>query len=137
MAAYVPPGWPEAVHPPGSENFEQTAIAWLLDIVPPEYRSYGILHRHPAALASMARYHTGAYLEGARQSYRSARTELAESVPPHAVDGMLAALRTESFKLANTARSVELSRARAARRGLGPAVPVTAPSIRRDQGTPA
>lgn len=25
---------------------------------PPEYRSYGILHRHPAALASMARYHT-------------------------------------------------------------------------------
>jgi hypothetical protein len=55
MAAYVPPGWPEAVHPPGSENFEHTAIAWLLDIVPPEYRSYGILRRHPAALASMAR----------------------------------------------------------------------------------
>jgi hypothetical protein len=108
MAAYVPPGWPEAVHPPGSENFEHTAIAWLLDIVPPEYRSYGILRRHPAALASMARYHTRACLEGARQSYRSARTELAESVPPHAVDGMLAALRTEGFKLANTARSVEL-----------------------------
>jgi hypothetical protein len=43
------------VHPPGSENFEHTAIAWLLDIVPPEYRSYGILRRHPAALASMAR----------------------------------------------------------------------------------
>jgi hypothetical protein len=96
------------VHPPGSENFEHTAIAWLLDIVPPEYRSYGILRRHPAALASMARYHTRACLEGARQSYRSARTELAESVPPPAVDGMLAALRAEGFKLANTARSVEL-----------------------------
>jgi len=56
----------------------------------------------------MARYHTRACLEGARQSYRAARTELAESVPPHAVDGMLAALRTEGFKLADTARAVEL-----------------------------
>jgi hypothetical protein len=54
----VPPGWPEAVHPPGSEDFGQTAIAWLLDVVPPEYRSYAILRRHPAALASMAWYHT-------------------------------------------------------------------------------
>ena len=66
------------------------------------------LRRHPAALASMARYHTRACLEGARQSYRAARTELAESVPPHAVDSMLAALRTEGFKLAGTARAVEL-----------------------------
>jgi hypothetical protein len=53
MAAYVPRGWPEAVHPLGSEDFEQTAIAWLLDIVPPESRSYAILRRYPAALASM------------------------------------------------------------------------------------
>jgi hypothetical protein len=108
MAAYVPPGWPEAVHPPGSEDFEQTAMTWLLDIVQPEYRSYGILRRHPAALASMARYHTRACLEGARQSYRAARSELARSVPPHAADGMLAALRTEGFKLADTACAVEL-----------------------------
>jgi len=96
------------VHPPGSEDFEETAIAWLLDVVPPECRSYGILRRHPAALASMARYHTRACLGGARQSYRAARTELAESVPPHAVDGMLAALRTEGFKLAGPARAVAL-----------------------------
>lgn len=108
MAAYVPPGWPEAVHPPGSEDFDQTSIAWLLDVAPPEYRSYGILRRHPAALASVARYHSRACLEGARQSYRSARAELAERVPPHAVDGMPAALRTQGFKLANTARAVEL-----------------------------
>jgi hypothetical protein len=60
------------------------------------------------ALASMARYHIQACLEGARQSYRSARSELAETIPPHAVDGMLAALRTEGFKVADTARAVEL-----------------------------
>lgn len=108
MAAYVPPGWPEAVRPPGSEDFERTAIEWLLDVAPPEYRNYPILRRYPAALASMARHHARACLEGARQSYRSGRTELAESVPPHAVDGMIAALRTEGFKLAGTARAVEL-----------------------------
>jgi hypothetical protein len=49
-----------------------------------------------------------ACLEGARQGYRTARTELAESVPPHAADGVLAAYRTEGFKLAATARTVEL-----------------------------
>jgi hypothetical protein len=56
----------------------------------------------------MARYYACASLEGARRGYRTARTELAESVPPHAVDGVLAAYRTEEYKLAATARAVEL-----------------------------
>lgn len=44
----------------------------LLDVVPTEYRSYGISRRHPAALASMAQYHTLACLEGtARATERS------------------------------------------------------------------
>ena len=43
MAAYVPPGWPAGVHPPGSTDFEATAVAWLLDVVPPDYRLYGVL----------------------------------------------------------------------------------------------
>jgi hypothetical protein len=67
-----------------------------------------VLRRHPAALASMAGYHARACLEGAREGYRTARAELAESVPPHAVDGVLAAYKTEGFKLAATARAVEL-----------------------------
>lgn len=37
------------------------------------------------------------------------RGELAEHVPPHAVDGLLAAYRTEGFKLAAPSRSVELA----------------------------
>ena len=77
MAAYTPPGWPAGVHPPGSEEFESTAVTWLLDVVPPDYRLHGVLRRYPVALASMARYHTKACVEGARQGYRTARTELA------------------------------------------------------------
>ena len=90
MASYVPPGWPAGVHPPGSEDFESTAIGWLLDVVPPDYRLHGVLRRYPVALAAMARYHTKACVEGAREGYRTARTELAGALPPHAIDTVLA-----------------------------------------------
>ncbi len=108
MAAYMPPGWPAGVHPPGSAEFEATAIAWLLDVVPPDYRLHGVLRRHPVALAAMARHHTAACVEGARQGYRSARTELGEALPPHAVDAVLDAYRTEGRRLAAAARAAEL-----------------------------
>lgn len=108
MATYVPADWPAGVHPPGSEGFEETATAWLLEVVPPDFRLHGVLRRHPAALAAMARHHTAACVEGARQGYRTARTELAEIVPPHAIDSVLAAYRTEGRRLAATAKAVEL-----------------------------
>jgi hypothetical protein len=108
MAAYLPPGWPTGVHPPGSDDFETTAVAWLLEIVPPDYRLHGVLRRHPVALAAMARHHTSACVEGARDGYRTVRTELAEELPPHAVDAVLNAYRTEGRRLAATARAVVL-----------------------------
>jgi hypothetical protein len=96
------------VHPPGSEDFEATAIAWLLDVVPPDFRLHGVLRRHPVALAVMARHHTQACVEGARAGYRTARTELGETLPPHAIDAVLAAYRTEGRRLASTAKAVVL-----------------------------
>jgi CheY-like chemotaxis protein len=47
-------------------------------------------------------------VEGARQGYRTARTELADALPPHAVDSVLAAYRKEGARLAATARAVGL-----------------------------
>ncbi|HUN31422.1 MAG TPA: hypothetical protein VMU95_05325 [Trebonia sp.] len=108
MAAYIPPGWPTGVHPPGSDDFEATAIVWLLEVVPPDYRLHGVLRRYPVALAAMARHHTAACVEGARQGYRTARTELSEALPPHAVDAVLAAYRTEGLRLAAIARAAIL-----------------------------
>ena len=108
MAAYVPPGWPTGVHPPGSYEFEQTAVAWLLEAVPPDYRLHGVLRRHPVALAVMARHHTQACVEGARAGYRTARTELGGSLPAHGVDAVLAAYRSEGRRLVDTARAVDL-----------------------------
>jgi hypothetical protein len=96
------------VHPPGSDDFESTAVGWLLDVVPPDYRLHGVLRRYPVALATMARYHSRACVEGARQGYRTARTDLAGALPPHAIDTVLAAYRKEGARLAATARAVGL-----------------------------
>jgi hypothetical protein len=108
MAAYVPPGWPTGVHPPGSEGFERTAVAWLLDMVPPDYRLHGVLQRHPIALATLARRHLAACIEGARQGYRTARTELGGVLPMSGVDAVLAAYRSEGHRLVTAARATDL-----------------------------
>jgi hypothetical protein len=108
MATYTPPGWPAGVHPPGSDDFESTAVGWLLDVVPPDYRLHGVLRRYPVALATLARYHSRACVEAARQGYRTARTELAGALPPHAIDTVLAVYRKEGARLAATARAVGL-----------------------------
>jgi hypothetical protein len=44
----------------------------------------------------------------ARGAVRTARAELGVTLPPHAVDGVLAAYREEGFALAATARVVDL-----------------------------
>jgi hypothetical protein len=108
MAAYLPPGWPTGVHPPGSEEFERTAVAWLLDVVPPDYRLHGVLQRHPIALATLARRHLAACVEGARQGYRTARTELGDVLPVSGLDAVLAAYRSEGRRLVNIARAADL-----------------------------
>jgi hypothetical protein len=108
MAAYLPPGWPTGVHPPGSEGFERTAVAWLLDMVPPDYRLHGVLQRHPIALATLARRHLAACVEGARQGYRTARTELGGVLPMSGVDAVLAAYRSEGHRLVTAARATDL-----------------------------
>ena len=108
MPAYVPPGWPSGVHPPGTEHFERTAQAWMLDVVPADYRLHGVLRRYPLALAAMAIHHTKACVVGAREGYRSARTELGNVLPPHALDAVLAAYRAEGRRLVATAQAVDL-----------------------------
>jgi hypothetical protein len=108
VAAYVPTGWPAGVHPPGTEGFEQTAVKWLLDVVPPDYRLHGVLMRHPVALASLARHHLAACVEGARQGYRGARAELGQDLPPASIAAVLSAYQTEGSRLVATARAVDL-----------------------------
>lgn len=108
VTAYVPPGWPAGVQPPGSPGFEQSAVTWLLDVVPPDYLLHGVLKRHPVALAALARHHLDACVQGARNGYRTARSELGSHLPPGAVEAVLAAYRSEGSRLATAARAADL-----------------------------
>ena len=80
----------------------------LLDVVPPDYRLHGVLRRHPVALATLARRHLAACVEGARQGYRTARTELGGVLPVSGLDAVLAAYRTEGRRLVTAAHAANL-----------------------------
>jgi hypothetical protein len=108
VTAYVPPGWPSGVHPPGTERFEDTAVAWLFEFVPPEYRRYGVLRRYPVVLARMARHHVAASVAAARQGFRTARAELSDTVPTHGVEAVLDIYRREGTRLVAIAEAIEL-----------------------------
>lgn len=70
-------------------------MAWLPGLVP-DLRGHTMARRHPVVLA-------GAVAD-ARDGYRTARTELGETVPPHAVDAALTTYRRYAAKLPNQAQ---------------------------------
>jgi hypothetical protein len=104
--AAVPPGWPEAVRPPGAPDWERTAVAWLFDLVPPDYRAHEVLHRYPVLLARMAADHVAAGLEAARAGWRTVRVDLADHLPPEAMEAAMSAYEREGARLAAAGRGV-------------------------------
>src|SRR5436853_6361011 len=80
--AAVPPGWPAVVRPPGAPHWERTALNWLLDLCPADYRGYPVLARHPALLAWLAGHHLDGQLQATRRALATARADLADVVPP-------------------------------------------------------
>lgn len=83
------------------------AVTCLLDLVP-EYRQYPVVSRHPVILACIAHHLVRGSVEGAREGCPTVQTELAEYVPPHAVDAARDAYRVEGRRLAATKRAVDL-----------------------------
>ncbi|MFI6602266.1 hypothetical protein ACIBHX_38955 [Nonomuraea sp. NPDC050536] len=105
---YLPPEWPSEVRPPSVPDWETSAVAWLLDAVPPDYRAYEVLRRHPIALARMAIYHVDSAIEAARSGYRGASVDLKSHLPPHAVEAVLDVYREEGPRLVRLARSIQV-----------------------------
>ncbi|MCV2488071.1 hypothetical protein OF117_01735 [Geodermatophilus sp. YIM 151500] len=108
MDATVPPGWPEEVRPPGAPDWERTAVAWLFDLVPPDYRAHAVLRRYPVLLARFAADHLAAGLEAARRGWRTVRVELADQLPADAIEAAMTAYEREGTRLAAAARGVEV-----------------------------
>jgi hypothetical protein len=95
----LPPGWPPEVHPPGTPEWERSAVAWLFDQCPPDYRGYDVLRRHPLVLARFA----AAALDGATAAVdaglRTLRSELSGRVTPETVEAAVAAYERERHRL--------------------------------------
>jgi hypothetical protein len=104
----APAGWPGEVRPPGVPGWERSAVAWLLDLAPPDYRGYSVLTGHPVALAVVVGHHVQAQRTGARSALAGARRELADAMPPPALDALLEALAQEEARLAAAHRGVGL-----------------------------
>ena len=104
----APPGWPAAVRPPGAPDWEASAVTWLLDLVPGEYRAYEVLRRHPVLLSRFAAGHVDACLESARAGWRSLRRDFGRRLPPEVVDAAMTAYEREGTRLAELSRAVAL-----------------------------
>src|SRR5262249_22454348 len=89
-------------------DWEQTALAWLFDLCPPEYRGYDALRKHPVLLARFAREHVDAGVEAAREGWRTARRDLRGAVPPEVVEAALAVYDREGRRLVRLGKSVAL-----------------------------
>lgn len=106
--AYVPPGWPSQVPPPGAPGWERAATAWLFDLCPADYRAHEVLRRHPFVLARFAGEHVDAAVSAARSGLSTVRADLAGLVPVEAVEAAVSAYEREGARLAAVARSVRL-----------------------------
>lgn len=103
-----PPGWPRQVRPPGAPGWERTAVAWLLDICPPEFRSYPVLRRHDVVLARFAVLHVEGCQTAVRRGLSEARAALRDVADLAAVDAAVEAWQAESARLLADRRSVGL-----------------------------
>ena len=107
-AVWVPPGWPLEVHPPESPEWESTAVAFLLDCCPADYRAYGVLRRHPVVLARFAAQFVESQLRTSKEALTEARASLGDFVSPEVVQAAVDAWLSETERLKRRRREVAL-----------------------------
>jgi hypothetical protein len=104
----VPPGWPAEVDPPGAPDWERSAVSWLLDLCPGDYRAYEVLRRHPVVLARFAARQVGAQVAATRDGLAAVRTDLRDVVAPDVVEAAGLVLEREGARLLALSRAVGL-----------------------------
>jgi hypothetical protein len=104
----VPPGWPAEVLPPQAADWERSAVAWLFDLCPPDYRAHDVLRKHPVVLSRFAAQHLAAAVQAARDGLRTVRAELGDLVGPDVIEAAIAAYDREGRRLLASGKQVEL-----------------------------
>ena len=105
---YVPPGWPAQVRPPGAPDWESTAIGFLLDCCPPDFRAYRVLRNHPVVLARFAARFVEGQHRCTQEGLAEIRTSLKDLVASGVVEAAAEAWLAEDARLARTRRAVLL-----------------------------
>jgi hypothetical protein len=96
------------VRPPGAPDWERTAAAWLLDLCPPEYRSYPALRRHEVVLARFAVWYVEACQAAVRRGLSEARAELRDVADLDVVEAAVQTWQAEAARLLGVRRAVGL-----------------------------
>lgn len=104
----APPGWPAGVRPAGAPDWERSAVSWLLDICPPEYRGHPALRRHPVVLARFAVLHVEASQAAVNRGLSEGRGVLREVAGAAEVAVALQAWEREAARLIGVRRAVGL-----------------------------
>lgn len=104
----VPPGWPEAVRPPGAPDWQRSAVSWLFDQCPPEYRAHDVLRTYPVVLARFAATALDAAVAAADAGLRTVRVELRDQVPPDAIEAAVNAYERERHRLRAARHAVDV-----------------------------
>jgi hypothetical protein len=105
---YVPPGWPPQVRPPGAPDWEATAVAFLFDCCPADFRAYEVLRRHPVVLARFAAVFVEGQCDAAEHGLAGVRTSLTEDLPADVVSAAVDAWFEQAARLARVRRAVGL-----------------------------
>jgi len=85
-----------------------TAESWLLDLCPPEFRTYVTLRRHIVVLARFAVLHVEACQAAARCGLSEARSELRDIAPADVVEAAVDTWLQEDARLGAVRREVGL-----------------------------
>lgn len=104
----APPGWPRQVRPPDAPDWERTAANWMLDICPPEYRSYPALRRHIVVLARFAVLHVEASQAACKRGLSEARADLRDVAELAVVDAAVETWLAEDARLSGVRRAIGL-----------------------------
>lgn len=83
-------------------------MAWLLDLCPPEYRTYPAVRRHEVVLARFTVLHVEASRAACARALSEARAELRDVAAPDVIEGAIAVWLAEDARLAGLRRSVGL-----------------------------
>lgn len=83
-------------------------MSWLLDICPPEYRTYPALRRYDVVLARFAVLHVEACQAAVRRGISEARGALREVASPDVVDAAVETWQAEAARLMAERRAVGL-----------------------------